>query len=66
MKANTYINEEELIEKAVKILLENLGPVETKRFLSLSTKKRMESVRRHRVWQSKLDKGSFLEEVFKS
>ena len=36
--------------------MEKLGPVETNRFLSLPAKKRIESVKRHRSWQSKLDK----------
>ena len=31
--------------------MEKLGPVKTIRFVNLSRKKRMESVRRHREWQ---------------
>ncbi len=64
MKKSQYINEDQLIKKAIDILMEKLGPVETNRFLTLPVKKRIESVRRHRLWQSKLDKDSFLKKVF--
>jgi hypothetical protein len=40
--------EEQLIAKAIDLLMETLGPVETSRFLSLPRAKRMESVKRHR------------------
>ena len=64
MSTNEFINEEELFEKAIRLLTEKLGPLETSRFLSISGKKRMESVRRHQQWQTKLDKDKFLKEVF--
>jgi hypothetical protein len=64
MKESHYIGEEELLKKAIDTLMEKLGPVETSRFLSLSMKRRMESVRRHRIWQAKLDKDKFFKEVF--
>ncbi|VAX31573.1 hypothetical protein MNBD_NITROSPIRAE03-73 [hydrothermal vent metagenome] len=64
MKKSQYINEDQLIKKAIDILMEKLGPVETNRFLTLPVKKRIESVRRHRLWQSKLDKDSFFKKVF--
>ncbi len=64
MKKSQYINEDELIKKAIDILIDNLGPVETSRFLTLPLKKRTESVKRHRLWQSRLDKDSFFKEVF--
>lgn len=66
MKTNTFIDEDKLVEKAIKILMEHLGPVETKRFLSLTPKKRMDSIKRHRLWQARLDKKSFFDEIFKS
>jgi hypothetical protein len=44
--------------------METLGPVETIRFLSLPVKKRTESVKRHREWQSQLEKEQFFNEVF--
>ena len=64
MKTSEYISEEELFEMVIGLLTEKLGPLETSRFLSISGKKRMESVKRHRRWQSKLDKEKFVKEVF--
>ena len=64
MNQSEYINEEELFYKAIKLLTEKLGPLETSRFLSISGKRRMDSVKRHRQWQSKLDKEKFFKEVF--
>ena len=63
MKPNQFIREDQLIQQAIDTLMEKLGPVETNRFLSLPAEKRMESVKRHRKWQSKLDKESFFDEV---
>ena len=60
MKKSHYIDEDQLLKKAIDILMEKLGPVET----SLPAKKRIESVKRHRLWQSGLDKDSFFKEVF--
>lgn len=64
MKKHMIINNEDLIKKAVGILLDNLGPIETNRFLTINPQKRMDSVRRHRVWQSKLNKKDFFKEIF--
>ena len=65
MKTSTFINEEQLISKAVDALISKLGPVETNRFLSLMKKKRVESVKRHHQWQAKLNKEQFFETIFK-
>jgi len=64
MKNTVLMDENKLIEKAVGILMCDLGPVETARFLSLFPTKRTESVKRHRTWQSKLDKKIFFRQVF--
>jgi hypothetical protein len=65
MKTEKYLNEEELIKKAVGALIQELGPVETARFVNLPLpKKRMESVKRHRRWQKSLDKEKFIKELF--
>lgn len=64
MKTYRYIDEDELLNRAINALMEKLGPVETGRFLSLAPQKRMESVKRHRLWQSELDKERFFAEVF--
>ncbi len=64
MKTNEYINEEELFNKAIRLLTEKLGPLETSRFLSKVNQKRTESVKRHRQWQSTLNKEKLFKEIF--
>ena len=66
MKLERYMDENVLIKKSIEILIDNLGPVETIRFLNLPRKKRIESVKRHREWQRMLEKDKFFEEVFGS
>ena len=61
-----YITEEELVTKAISVLLKELGPVETGRFMTLPQKKRIESVKRHREWQKTLDKDEFFRIIFGS
>jgi hypothetical protein len=58
------MNEEQLVKKATDILVKQLGPLESSRFLSLPHTKRMESVKRHRAWQKTLDKNAFFNKVF--
>ncbi len=60
MKTGQYISEEKLLKQVIDILMEKLGPVETSRFLTLPANKRIESVKRHRLWQSKLYKDTLL------
>ncbi len=64
MKPTVLMREDELIEKAVGILMRALGPVETSRFLALPPGKRSESVKRHRAWQAKLSEDEFYDVVF--
>ena len=64
MKAERYMDEDTLIRKSIKVLMDTLGPIETIRFLNLPRKKRIESVKRHREWQKMLDKDKFFEDVF--
>jgi hypothetical protein len=64
MKSVKYLDEEVVIKKAVEILIKELGPVETIRFINLPKKKRLESVKRHREWQKLLNKDRFFDEVF--
>jgi len=52
------------MKQGIDILMEQLGPIETRRFLSFPIHKRMESVKRHQKWQSKLDKNQFFDNVF--
>ena len=64
MNVHTYLEEEEMIQRAVNTLLENLGPIETARFLTLPRQRRLDSVTRHRLWQENLDKNHFFDQVF--
>ena len=64
MKTATVLSDEDLVEKAAKILVDKLGEVEASRFFSMAPKKREESVSRHRKWQKSLDKKAFFDEVF--
>jgi hypothetical protein len=64
MKTGVFIGEEQLIVKGVEALIDRLGPVETSRFLALATPERIETVKRHRLWQANLDKEAFFDEVF--
>ncbi len=56
--------DEDIIKKAMEVLIKELGPIEAIRFITFPKIKRMESVRRHREWQKMLDKGRFFDEVF--
>jgi len=64
MKTSTFMNEEQLIATAIDVLIEKLGPVEANRFLTLPKKKRLESVKRHQLWQSQLKKDDFFDKIF--
>ncbi len=58
------MTEEQLIRKAIDALIDNLGLMETTRFLTIKRQGRLESVERHGLWQSGLDKEEFFDEVF--
>lgn len=64
MNGKKILNEEKLIKSAINLLNAKFGPVETSRFLSITFNNRIESVKRHRIWQSKLDKEKFIKEIF--
>jgi len=59
-----YMDEELVIKKGVEALIKELGPVEAIRFINLPKRKRVESVKRHRQWQKRLDKDLFFNELF--
>lgn len=63
MKTLKYLNEEEVLEKGIDILMRELGPIETVRFLNIPREKRIESVKRHREWQKSLNKDDFLDDI---
>ena len=64
MNTAKYIDEEGVIRRGVEALVRELGPIEAIRFLNIPRKKRIESVKRHRKWQSTLVKDEFFAAVF--
>jgi hypothetical protein len=64
MKIVKYMDEELVIQKGVDLLMNGLGPLEALRFLNLSRKKRVDSIKQHREWQSGLNEKQFLDDVF--
>ena len=65
MKTKIELQGDELIKKAFEILIENLGIIETNRFIEAIKKRKIDSVKRHQNWQKKLDKNVFFDEIFK-
>jgi hypothetical protein len=66
MSVLKYTDEDTLVKKAVEVLLRELGPVDTMRFVAMPRTKRLESVKRHREWQKTLKKDPFFDKVFTS
>jgi hypothetical protein len=64
MKPMKILDEEAIVKRAIDLLMKELGPIETVRFITVPKKKRMESVKRHREWQKLLDKDKLFDEVF--
>ena len=64
MNTESVMTEEQLIRQAIDALIESLGIMEATRFLAIKRESRLESVDRHRLWQSELDKENFFDEVF--
>ena len=64
MNTETVMTEEQLIRQAIDVLIESLGIMEATRFLAIKRESRLESVDRHRLWQSELNKDKFFDEVF--
>ncbi len=64
MRATKCLDEEVIVRKGIRALIETLGPVEANRFITMPKRKRLESVKRHREWQKSLDKKEFLNKVF--
>jgi hypothetical protein len=64
MTTETVMPEEQLIRQATDALIKNLVLMEATRFLTINRQSRLESVDRHRLWQSGLDKEKFFGDVF--
>lgn len=63
MKQTNVMPESDLVRRLTGALIDQFGPVETQRFVSLCGGKRMESVRRHQLWQKHLDKEAFAKQI---
>jgi hypothetical protein len=59
-----YLQEDEVVQRAVDALMEALGPIETARFLAMPRERRLDSVTRHRRWQDRLQPDQFFDQVF--
>lgn len=64
MATETMLTEQQLIRQATDALVDKLGIMEATRFLTLKHQGHLESVERHRLWQSGLDKEAFFDEIF--
>jgi len=64
MTTETVLAEEQLIRQAIDALIDKLGIMEATRFLTLKHQGCLESVERHRLWQSGLHKERFFAEIF--
>lgn len=64
MKKTVALDDDMVVKKGVALLIKNLGPAGAGRFISMIREKRVDSVKRHRDWQSKLEPDSFLDEIF--
>ncbi len=61
---HTYLQEDELVRRAIDALLRALGPVEATRFLAMPRAQQLDSIQRHREWQAALDQAEFFDQVF--
>jgi hypothetical protein len=64
MSEHVYLQEDEVVQRAVDALVEALGPIEAARFLTLPRQRTLDSVTRHHRWQDSLDKDQFFDQVF--
>ncbi len=64
MSEHIMMNEEQLIKKAVQVLVREFGSVEASRFLSIPQRKREDSLKHHETWQKSLNKKDFFNDVF--
>ena len=64
MKNKKLLDESKLLSKVFGLLMDKIGPTETHRFINLIKTTKSDSVQRHRMWQQKLDKKDFFQQVF--
>jgi hypothetical protein len=65
MKSIALLEETTLVERGISLLMKKLGPIEAQRFLALSSRKRLDSVSRHRAWQKGLNQEEFFARVMR-
>jgi len=64
MKYDRCLDQDELIERGLDVLFDELGPVDARRFIAIAHGTRGEdSVKRHRQWQAGLDKEAFVKRI---
>jgi len=61
---HTYLQEDELVRRAIAALIRALGSVEATRFLTLPRSQQLDSIQRHREWQETLEPTQFFDQVF--
>ena len=66
MKSVMYLEERDVIRRGIDAHYKELGPVEARRFLSLRSQPREDSVTRHRKWQASLDKDEFFDRAMRA
>lgn len=63
MKTAKYLDKKNVIERGVKALHRELGPVEARRFIAMASHKHGDSVARHRKWQRSLNAEEFISQI---
>jgi hypothetical protein len=63
MKPAKYLDEKMVVERGVKALHRELGPVEARRFIAIARHKHGDSVARHREWQENLNVEEFISQI---
>ncbi|NTW70443.1 MAG: hypothetical protein HGB23_11490 [Chlorobiaceae bacterium] len=64
MSITKLMPDKDLIKKVTEILFKELGYANAVRYLSLPKEEKVESVKRHRIWQDSLEKDKFFNDVF--
>jgi hypothetical protein len=66
LKPARFLDEKKMVERGVKALHRELGPIEARRFLAVASRKHEDSVMRHRKWQASLDREEFIRQVMEA
>lgn len=67
MKTVKSLDQHEMIERGLKALYKELGPIEARRFIAYANSiPREDSVKRHHRWQNSLDKKAFVKKIMRA